>query len=142
MKTLILLVLAIFITNLAYGNFAFGYEAGADKSLMQTQDLLRNKDRRNNVIQESKEAQKADQRARSLLKTQENVDKAYGMAAQMMESIMKEAEGDPMKAREILNKGLSNPGALAERMPAEFKEMLKEVGGSVESFSNPQSQQK
>jgi len=139
MKTLIFLVLAIFITNLAYGNYAFGYESESDKALMQTQDLLTNKSMRDKAISESDEAQKAHHRAKGLLKTQENVDKAYGMAAQMMETVMKEANGDPNKARQIINKGLSNPAALADRMPAEFKQMLKEVGTSVEELSGPQS---
>jgi hypothetical protein len=55
----------------------------------------------------------------------------------MMEQIMKEANGDPTKAQQILNKGLQNPAGLADRMPAQFKEMLKDVGGSIEGFSNP-----
>lgn len=140
MRILILLVLAVFITNLAYGNFAFGYDSKADTSLTQTQDLLRNKNLRNNAVNSSQSAKDAHQKALNLLKTDENVDKAYNMAAQMMEQIMKEASGDPMKAQEILQKGLADPSGLADRMPAQFKEMLKEVGGSVEGYGNPVNQ--
>ena len=140
MKMLVLLILAIFITNLAYGNLAFGYEAESDQALQQTQRLLKNKNLRDQAVNESPAAQRAHQRAQDLLKNPENLEKAYGMAAQMMEQIMKEAQGDPEKAQSILNKGLEDPASLADRMPAQFKEMLKDVGGGIEGISNTDPQ--
>lgn len=137
MKTILVLLFAIFITNLVYGKFAFGYEPDSDLALKKTQELLRTKNLRDNAIKDSPEASNAHQRLKSLFGTSENQEQAYEMAAIMMEKIMTEAGGDPLKAQEILNKGLSNPASLAERMPSEFKEKLKNSANEVERSQSP-----
>ncbi len=106
-------------------------------ALKQTQDLLRNPADRMSVVKESPSAQAAHQKAVDFLGSQQNVNKAYDMAALMLKSVAEEANGDPAKMQQILNRAKSNPAVLADRMPAEFKTMLKQIAGDIEKRSSP-----
>jgi len=108
-----------------------------ERALLKTQQLLRNPQKRMKAISSSKEATQAHQRAASLLGSEANVDKAYDMAAIMLKSIAEEAGGDPVKMQQILNKAKTDPSALADRMPAEFKSLLKNMAKEIENNSQP-----
>lgn len=108
-----------------------------ESSLKKTQQLLRDPSQRIKAVNNSKDAQEAHQKALNLLGNQENVNKAYDMAAVMLRSITEEANGDPQKMKQILNNARSNPAALAERMPAEFKILLKQMAKDIESQNAP-----
>lgn len=122
---------------------SFSYVAQAEltakqaRALEQTQNLLRNPEKRMKAVNSSAEAVKAHQRAMSLLGSEQNVNKAYDMAAIMLKTITEEANGDPAKMKAILNRAKSNPEALAERMPAEFKSLLKVMSDDIERKGSP-----
>ncbi len=130
MKTLI-----IFSVLFSFNSYSMDSESS--EALKKTQEMFRDQSKRMNAINNSQKGKDAHKKVQELFGNTGNIDKAYEMAAQMMGSVIKEAGGDASKAQEILSKGSANPAAFAERLPSEFKKMLKETANDVERRKGP-----
>lgn len=131
MKTFILL----FSLSLSFQVYAL--DSDSSDSLKRTQEMLRNHKKRMKAVNSSSKGKAAHEKVKNMFGSTGNVDNAYEMAAQMMGVITKEAGGDSKKMQEILDKGMLDPASLAERMPSEFKQMLKNAAGDVEKQRGP-----
>ena len=101
---------------------------------MKTQELLRNKaarDKANKTIN-AKAAQKADQFAgQTVGNNPEAKEQMYGLAADVFEILVKDANGDPEKMQEMLTQYLLNPAAFAAKLTPEQQAKLRNISGSV-----------
>ena len=122
-----------FITHNVYADMSQNQQ----NALYNTQKLLKNEKSRMDSINSSKEAQKAHQDVVSLFGGSQNINKAYDMAAIALEALAKEANGDPAKMAEILNEAKKDPAAFANKMPPEFRSMLKQAAQDVENKNAP-----
>ncbi|NBY21120.1 hypothetical protein EBQ74_12995 [bacterium] len=59
-------------------------------------------------------------------------EEIYQLAAQIMENLVREAQGDPDKMMKILEKAQQNPSAFADTFSEEQKRKLKELGKKIE----------
>lgn len=131
MKTLIIFSLVLFSFN------SYAMDSESSEALKKTQEMFRDQSKRMNAVNSSQKGRDAHKKVQELFGSAGNIDKAYEMAAQMMGSVMKEAGGDATKAQEILSNGAANPAAFAERLPSEFKKMLRETANDVEGRNSP-----
>lgn len=115
----------------------YALDSDSSQALKKTQEMFRDQGKRMNAVNGSQKGKDAHARVQELFKTSGNIDKAYEMAAQMMGSVMKQTNGDSKKAQEFLSAGSIDPATFAERMPTEFKKLLKETAGSIEKMNGP-----
>ena len=59
-------------------------------------------------------------------------EEIYQLAAQIMENLVREAQGDPDKMMKILEKAQQNPSSFANTFTEEQKRKLKELGKKIE----------
>lgn len=131
MKNLILITVFIFSYN------SHSMDDASVEALQKTQEMLRNPTKRMNAVNSSEKGRAAHEKVKNLFQTSGNIDNAYEMAAQMMETVAKKSGGDSKKMQQLLQQGLSDPASFAESMSPEFKKMLRSTASDVESFKNP-----
>lgn len=134
MKYTFLIVLTFFIPILSSGGELTEEQQNA---LTRTKSFMKNSHQRQEYLKSSPYAQEAHNKAANLLGSKQNVNKAYDMAGQMLESLLKQSNGDMSKVKEALLRGQANPAQLAESMPPEFKKMLRELANDVEGKAGP-----
>lgn len=115
-----------FLTSTAFADL----NQSQQNSLYNTQKVLKNREKRMKAVNSSKEAQDIHKEVISLFGS-DHQDKAYEMAAVALEVLAKEANGDSAKMAELLNKAKRDPAGFANRMPPEFRTMLRQAAQNV-----------
>jgi hypothetical protein len=80
-------------------------------ALQQTKDLLRDSKQRQVEINKDPKATDIDKKVDALAGTAKNKDEMYDIAAQLMDKIAVEAQGDPAKMQELMIEAQKNPEA-------------------------------
>jgi hypothetical protein len=101
-----------------------------EEALRNTQRLLRDPNERQNAIANDPTALQADQRARQLLGP--NSEKAYELSAQLMQTIVRETNGDPQKMQKLILELQSNPHALEKFLTPAQRDMIRQMASDVE----------
>jgi len=81
------------------------------KGLSDTKTLLKSSAERDAYIKTDKRAQDVDDKVSALAGSSENKEEIYGIAAQVMEKMTQEANGDPAKMQRLLMDAQTNPEA-------------------------------
>lgn len=85
------------------------------KGLTDTKKLLVSPGERNQAIKGDKRAMDVDAKVESLAGNTENKEEIYGIAAEVMEKITQEANGDPAVMQKMLLDAQANPKAFYEK---------------------------
>lgn len=96
--------------------------ASADKldehqrqGLSDTQSMLKSRSQRDEYIKTDKRAKDVDDKVGALAGSAENKDEIYGLSSQVLERVVAEAKGDPVKMQEILTKAQQDPKGFYEK---------------------------
>lgn len=107
------------------------------KALQQTQELLKNPSERNKAIANDKAAKDIDAKTGSLAGSAEKKEEIYSIAAQVMEKITKDANGDPEKMKKLLQEAQSNPEAFYNKFDSSQKSQIQNLAGKIEAQKVP-----
>jgi len=105
MRYLLPVLILIHIT--AYADL----DADQRHGLKQTKDMLNNPSERQKAIAKDPKAKDMDDKVSALAGTSQNKDEIYGIAAQLMEKIAQETNGDPEKMQLLMLEAQKNPEA-------------------------------
>lgn len=108
-------------------------DAASQEALRQTIQLLNSPVQRGEVIGKDPKAKSADDQVQSLMGTPENTAKLYELAGKIMENLATQAEGDPQKMMEILEKAQRDPASFAASFTPEQQKMLQDLAKQVET---------
>jgi len=127
MKTFLISLIASFFLPVALADNLNQEQKNALKEVM---NQLTNPSARMEQLKNDKKAQDSDKVVKEL--GGEYSEEIYQLAAQIMENLVREAQGDPDKMMKILEKAQQNPSAFADTFSEEQKRKLKELGKKIE----------
>lgn len=103
------------------------------KGLQNTQEKLRDKKARDEAIRENPRGKEVDAKVDALTGGGADKEQVYGLAAQVMEKIVAEAEGDPQKMQRLLMEAQTNPQAFYDKyFTAEQKAAVRGLAEKIE----------
>ncbi|MBY0471433.1 hypothetical protein K2X30_09720 [bacterium] len=100
-------------------------DAASSKALEQTQKLLTNRAQRGEVIKDSPSARSVDQQVHTLTGNPQTADEVYQLSAAILEDLVKETGGDPVKMQAIVNGAQTNPNAFEHHISDQNRSALK-----------------
>jgi hypothetical protein len=107
--------------------------AAEQQGLQETQGLLRSKSQREEYFKKDAKAKEMGDKVQSLTGSGAEQEQVYDLAAQVMEKIAKESNGDPAKMQKLLDEAQKNPQAFYDRyFSAEQKAKVREVANKIE----------
>ena len=127
MKTFLISLIASFFLPVALADNLNQEQKNALKEVM---NQLTNPSARMEQLKNDKKAQDSDKVVKEL--GGEYSEEIYQLAAQIMENLVREAQGDPDKMMKILETAQQNPSAFADTFSEEQKRKLKELGKKIE----------
>lgn len=122
-------------TSLTLSNNALAQsEQSTDKALKDTQDLLRDKSQRDELIKKDSKAKAADSRVNAVTGGDSiNNQKLYDISADIMPSLLQAVGNDPNKAMELLQKAQTDPEGFYKSLPPEIREKIRGVASDIEA---------
>lgn len=123
------LLLFLTLSATAWAQMPEDYE----DSLAKTQNLLVNKNERQEAISANPDAVAMDERIQALTGDPVTSDEVYKMAAEVMADLAKRSAGDPAKMMQELSNAQRNPAAFAEKLNPAQKSKLKTLSSQIES---------
>lgn len=113
-------------------NSSSGVDPHSEKALQQTLQMLNDPQQRMKAVNQSPQAQKAHQQALDLAGNEENLGEIYNLSGQLLQNVAKDANGDPQKMREALQKAMRDPAAFAQSLTPAQKQQLKKLADDIE----------
>ena len=134
MKNIGLLVFVL-ISSFSFSNKAIAQtDQASDKALNDTQDLLRDKSKREELMKKDSKAREADSKVNAVTGGDSvNNQKLYDISADIMPSLMQTVGNDPTKAMELLQKAQTDPEGFYKSLPPEVRAKIRGVAGDIES---------
>lgn len=119
----------LWVGSLSYVAVSFSDddETTVQQALQQTQQVLRDARLRQEAVQKDPKARQADENARKVAGSEQNLNAMYDLSADVMETVNKESGGDPVKMQKLLDEASKNPEAFVHRFTPEQKEKLKAI---------------
>ena len=115
------------ISTQSYADSGGTLDSASQGALKSTQDLLTNKKQREDATQEG-DAKKADDYVRNLTDNDKALsDDVYKMASEIFPALVKKANGDPKKMKEIIDQFSRDPASFAGEWTPEQREKLHEL---------------
>jgi len=106
-------------------------QAANENALRQTLELLRNKNVRDQNVN-SPDAKRVNDGLDKMTGGNSALnEEMYSLAADIFETMYKEANGDPVKMQELLNNYLKNPDSFATKWTPEQKAKLKSISERI-----------
>lgn len=94
--------------------------------MKQTQDLLKDSNQRQEVINSSQKAKLADDYGTTVVGKQ-NKEELYAVSSDLVPWLMEKSGGDPAKAMEMLNQAQQNPEAFYNSFPESERKKIREL---------------
>tara|TARA_B100001248_G_scaffold262158_1_gene256440 strand:+ start:1189 stop:1581 length:393 start_codon:yes stop_codon:yes gene_type:complete len=108
-------------------------DSHSQNALRQTQELLNNRVKREQAIQENPTSQAVGEKVEHLtLGNEEHKDQVFHLSAGALENIAKEAGGDAGKMQKIMQELQRNPAALKNYLSKEQLQQLKSLGHELQ----------
>lgn len=122
-----------FLAFLGFGLIAPSQQidSATDEAVAETQALMKNSSQRTQILNQDQQAKKSDDFAKQVAGTPENTEIMYGVAADLLPWIMKEANGDPAVATALMQEALKDPKKFLERLPATERSKIKDLAEKV-----------
>ncbi|MCH2534949.1 MAG: hypothetical protein MK008_10950 [Bdellovibrionales bacterium] len=127
------MLILILISTLSFAEL----DSSSTKALEKTKTLLQNQEARQKAAQQTPEAQKAYNKAKSLMGSQQGTDALFGLSSEVFEHIVKSTNGDSKKMNELLQKAATDPEAFANSLPPHLKQKIKAVSKKVPKSNSP-----
>ncbi len=105
--------------------------AATQQSLTKTQQLLKDKKARQAVIAKDPTAKEADDFTKNLMGSDKLTGEVYSLAAEVLAIVVKDAQGDPVKMKEALEKFARDPASFVEKWTPEQRAKLKKLSGEI-----------
>jgi len=106
-------------------------EPASEQALLQTKELLRDSKARDEAVSKDPKAKSADENVTRLAGSKAAADAIYDLSADVMETVTREAKGDPEKMRSLLVDALRDPEKFAAKLTPEQKAKLEAIGQKV-----------
>jgi hypothetical protein len=128
-----LLIFTAAMSPAAYAND----EQDLENAISESQNVLKNRGDRSELIKKDKAASGADKLALDAAGGDESKqDEIYAIAAELIPFLSKEAGGDPIAMMKILEEAKGNPEKFYRRFPPEQKAKIKKL---IESMNTKDS---
>jgi hypothetical protein len=125
-------ILLLFLI-LIHGHVFAEMDASGKDALKKTQDMLKDKDARDAAIKKDPKAKDADAKAGALAGSEENKDEMYNLAAELMEKIATESNGDPEKMQKLMQEAQANPEAFFKKyFSADQKKRVHNLANKID----------
>ncbi len=112
-------------------------DSATEKGMKDTQDLLRDKKQRDELMKKDSKAKEADSKVNAVTGGDAvNNQKLYDISADIMPALMSSVGNDPVKAMELLQKAQSDPEAFYKSLPKEIRDKIRGVASDIESKGN------
>lgn len=130
-STLLLCCLSLFLSTALLA-------ADTDEAaLWQTQHQLRDPSQRQNIIdQNGKEARAIDAQIKSLVGTDEQADRVYGISSDILADLVKQNKGDPAAMNNFLEAAKKDPEGFLNKLSATQREQIRQLASEF-SATNP-----
>jgi len=103
-------------------------------ALLQTQKMLQDPALRNKAIGESSSAQTVDAQVKSLTGNPQATEELYKISGAVLEDLVKETGGDPVKMMQIMNQAASDPkGFFASHISDANKASIHDMSTQIEN---------
>jgi hypothetical protein len=105
-----------------------------DKAMKDTQDLLRDKTQRDELIKKDSKAREAEAKVNSVTGGDAaNNQRINEIAADALPALMKVVGNDPAKAMELLQKAQTDPEGFYKSLPPEIRSQIRSVSSDIEA---------
>jgi len=108
-------------------------DAASTDALAKTQQMLQDPEMRNKVVGDSASAQTVDSQVKSLAGNPQATDEIYKISGQVLEDLVKETGGDPLKMMQIMNQAQSDPKGFLSHISQQNKDAIHSVAGQIDS---------
>lgn len=125
-------ILFLVITFLALGRNSHGERLSAEqqKALSTVMEQLTNPEKRQEILKDDPKAAQADQFLKEVGGAYS--EDIYKLAAQVMQTLALEANGDPNKMEQLLERAKKNPSSFANSFTPEQKDSLKKIAEKLQ----------
>lgn len=103
----------------------------------QTRQMLLDPSQREEFLKKHEDARAADQKVINAVGAQ-NKEETYQIAADIMDNMLKETNGDPQALQKIMQDVQTNPEAFYQRLTPEQKKRIKGLADQIESQKKSQ----
>lgn len=124
--------LFLFISAFIFSSATWAMDAEAHKALIQTQKDMKDPAARKKML-DTKEAKNADAAAASIAGDSKNLDEMYGISAELIGIIGEQAQGDPKKMQDALQKAQKDPAGFLKSLPPEQQEKIHQLSQKIEN---------
>jgi hypothetical protein len=108
-------------------------DAASTDALAKTQQMLQDPEMRNKVVGDSASAQTVDSQVKSLAGNPQATDEIYKISGQVLEDLVKETGGDPVKMMQIMNQAQSDPKGFLSHISQQNKDAIHSVATQIDS---------
>ncbi len=106
-------------------------DAATQQALRETQEALNDPAKRAAMLKGDPKAAAFDARVKSQLGGE--TDGAYQISASVMEKIVQETGGDPLKMQELVGKMMANPQLLEQYLSRSERQKISQMAGKMEA---------
>ena len=130
-----IMFVAVSVVNFSDASQAWAQvDSATEKGMKDTQNLLRDKKQRDELIKTDSKAKEADSKVNAVTGGDAvNNQKLYDISADIMPALMTSVGNDPVKAMELLQKAQSDPEAFYKSLPSEVRDKIRGVASDIES---------
>ena len=107
----VLLLSLVLVHTVAYAQL----DSHQQQGLKDTKEFLKNSEERQKFVDKNLKAKDVDNKVDALAGSKENKEEIYGIAAEVMEKIAIETNGDPQAMQKLLQEAQGNPRAFYEK---------------------------
>ena len=113
--------------------FAEPLDAPSQQALEQTLELLNNRHQRQKAVSGSQAARSAQNKALSLVGTEQNLDELYKISGEIFKTLVNQNGGDTEKMNSRLDRANQNPAQYYQTLTPAQKQMIKELADKLQS---------
>ncbi len=108
-------------------------DPGSAEALEKTTALLRDQSQREKAISESPDAKKNHADLKELAGSEENINGAYGISANIFEKMVRDSGGDVSLMQKMIEKAQRDPSSFYESLTPDQKKNIDALAKQIES---------
>lgn len=110
-----------------------GSDQAVDDAMRDTQDLLKDQSKRQELFKKDSRARSADDKVQSLTGGDAaQSQQIYNISSDAFSAVMQSVGNDPNKMMELLQKAQGNPEAFYNSLPPDIKDKIRGVASDIE----------
>lgn len=118
-----LIILSLFVWVCASADNGRGLDPASEQALRETQLMLKNPTER----QKTQGAQNVQRQLEAMGASAQDQEEIYGLAADVMADVTRQANGDPEKMMQILSEAQKNPQAFGIKLTPAQRQKLQDI---------------